>query len=120
MSVVLNLIVVLHLIGMAAIVGGWLTVLAAPRTTQVMLWGARAQLITGLVLVGIIESGAIDGEEELNHAKIGVKLLVAIAVAAFAEISAARAKRSETVATWMPQAVGVLAIVNVLVAVLWE
>jgi hypothetical protein len=120
MTVVFHLIVVLHLLGMAAIVGGWLTTFAAPRTNQVMLWGARAQLITGLVLVGLVESGVIDEEEELNHAKIGVKLLVALAVAAFAEISAARAKRGGTVATWMPQAVGALAILNVLVAVLWE
>jgi hypothetical protein len=41
-------------------------------------------------------------------------------VAGLAEVSAARAKRGETVAIWMPQAVGLLAILNVLVAVVWE
>lgn len=39
-----------------------------------MLWGARAQIIAGLALVGLAEA-ALDNE--LNHIKIGVELIVA-------------------------------------------
>ncbi|SLJ82887.1 Uncharacterised protein [Mycobacteroides abscessus subsp. abscessus] len=50
--------------------------------------------------------------------KIGVKLIIALAVAAFAEIGRADAKKGKDV-PWMTHAAGGLAIVNVLVAVLW-
>lgn len=117
MEVVYNLIVVAHLLGMAAIVGGWLAVARDPRPSEVMVWGARIQVVTGLVLVGMAE--AIDSLDiELDHAKVGVKLVVAIAVAACAEIARARGKRGENVAT-LVNAAGILAIVNVIVAAMW-
>ena len=58
-------------------------------------------------------------DAEVNHVKIGVKLLIAIAVAAAAEIGAARAKRDEPNPV-LVNAAGGLAILNVLVAVLWR
>lgn len=57
--------------------------------TPALVWGARAQLVTGLILVGLAEMD--DGD--VNHAKIGVKLVVAIAVAACAEIAPRRGRR---------------------------
>ena len=52
------------------------------------------------------------------HAKIGVKLVVAIAVAACAEIAAAKGKKGDA----RPQlvtAAGALALLNTAIAVLW-
>ena len=114
MDVVINVFVVLHLIGMAAIVGGWIAHRAGATALTPIVWGARAQIVTGLILVGLNESN----KDPVNHAKIGVKLLVAIAVAACAEIARGRAKRGNP----KPQlldAAGVLAILNVAIAVLW-
>src|SRR6478672_4987712 len=96
---------------MAAIVGGYFVTLREPHVNLVQLWGARAQVITGLVLVGLRESGAVD-DEPLNHTKIAVKLVIAIVVLAAAEIGFRRRRQGDPLAH-------VVGIVNVMVAVLW-
>jgi hypothetical protein len=109
-----DLFLVLHLLGVAAIVGSAVFV-ARGEVTPALLWGARAQIITGLILVGIDEAGT----NPVDHAKIGVKLVVALAVVACAEIAGARARKG------MPRpnlvhAAGGLAVINTLVAVFWH
>ncbi len=151
MSVAISVLVVLHLLGAAAIIGPWLAAPRRPRIAMAMVWGARAQLVTGLVLVGLHEMST-DPAEALNHVKIGVKLLVALACAACAEIARARQARAETGGTGeagqtaglagadrgprtgeraggsafatvpaagLTRATALLAVLNLLVAVLW-
>ena len=67
--------------------------------------GARAQLVTGLVLVGLAETG----DEELNNTKVGVKLLVAVAVAACAEVAAAKERKKQGPRPQLVTAAGVWA-----------
>lgn len=113
MEIVEHLLVLAHLLGMAAIIGSAVFV-ARGAATPALVWGARAQLVTGLALVGLKE---MDGGG-LNHAKVGVKLLVAVAVAACAEIAAAKSRKGDE----RPQlvtAAGALAILNTAIAVLW-
>lgn len=121
MEFLYNLIVVCHMLGLAALVGAYLVAVSQSKTALVpnvvMVWGARIQLLTGLILVGLAE-GALD--MDVNNTKIAVKLVVAIAVAAFTEIAAAKARKGQPVAAGMVHAAGVLAIVNVLVASLWK
>ncbi len=81
-----------------------------------MLWGARAQIIAGLALVGLAEA-ALDNE--LNHIKIGVKLIVALVAAWLVEKGSAKARRDEVVPAAMVHAAGTLAMLNAAVAVLW-
>ena len=81
MDIAHTLLVALHLLGMAAILGGWFATRTSPRVHPAMLWGARAQIVTGLVLVGLAEAGIGTDGELVNHPKIGVKLVVALAVA---------------------------------------
>lgn len=116
MDFVYNAVVVTHLLGMAAVVGGY----AADRSTvsALMVWGARLQIITGLILVGLAESIDSLGKDP-NMVKIGVKLVLALLVAAFAEMGHGDAKRGKPV-TWMPHAAGALAALNVCVAALWQ
>jgi hypothetical protein len=80
METVWDLVVVVHLVGMAAVVGGWLTQVgsARPQVPVAVLYGAIAQVISGPVLVGLASSGAVD--HDIDNAKIGVKLVVALAV----------------------------------------
>ncbi len=118
MEFVYNVVVLVHLVAMAAIVGGYLTVIKAPRITEVMVWGARIAFLAGIVLVGLGESVDSLGKD-YNMGKIGVKLLVGLAVVACAEIARAGQKRSEPVVN-LVHAAGGLAIVNVIVAVLWN
>ncbi|WP_040835398.1 hypothetical protein [Nocardia brevicatena] len=115
MDFVYNVVIVTHLLGMAALVGGY--VAGQPAVNSVMVWGARLQIITGLVLVGMAESiGSLD--KDLNMVKIGVKLVVAFLVAAFAEMGRAEGKRGKEL-PWMTHAAGGLGIVNVAIATLW-
>lgn len=116
MELVIDVFVVLHLLGMSAILGGWLAMrLGAPRGLVPLGWGARAQFIIGLILVALNELN----HEELNNIKIGVKLVVALAVVACAEIARARTKKGTDQPVLVNAAFG-LALVNVLVAVLWQ
>ncbi|KRE62105.1 hypothetical protein [Nostocoides sp. Soil756] len=114
MTLLENVFVLLHLLGMAAIVGSAVFV-ARGRSTPALLWGARAQIVSGLILVGI--AGA--GTDPVNHAKIGVKLVIAIAVAACAEIAAAKVRKGEGERPQLVTAAGALAVLNAAIAVLW-
>ncbi|WP_435199932.1 hypothetical protein [Janibacter sp. GS2] len=102
---------VLHMVAMLAIVVG---PLVAGRGHLVQVWGARIQLFIGLGLTGIAEAG----DDPVNHAKIGTKLVIMIAVLACAEIGNAKGKRGENGTTLAWVAAG-LAVVNALVAFLW-
>ena len=90
MDLLVNVFVVLHLLGMAAIIGSAVFV-ARGAVTPALLWGARAQLLTGILLVGLLQAD----DEDVNNTKIGVKLLVAIAVVACAEIAAGKERQGE-------------------------
>jgi hypothetical protein len=114
MDLLRDLFLILHILGVAAIVGSAVFV-ARGVPTPALLWGARAQVITGLVLTAIAEAG----DDPVNHPKIGVKLVVARAVAACAEVANGREKRGDAHAT-LVHAAGGLAILNVAVAVLWS
>jgi hypothetical protein len=103
----------LHIIGAAAIIGPALDQLRAEtkRITTAMVWGARAQIITGLALVGV----AYASDHEPDHVKIAVKLLIALAVVGIAE-----ATRKKGAVTWAFWSVFGLTVVNVIVAVFWH
>jgi hypothetical protein len=112
-------IVVLHFIGLAMLVGGFIAQSrSTPRVvSRTMFDGAMTQLLTGLILVGMRESSLDLGEEgELDQTKIAVKLVVALVVAIIAVIGR-RKPEGEQQPYWL--AAGVLAIANILVAVLW-
>ena len=72
----------LHLVGFAALFGGlFVQVRADPRVVNnAVLHGALTLLVTGLLLVGVLEGM----EPEVNRAKIGVKLAVMLVVAVLA------------------------------------
>ena len=113
MYFVFNLVLLTHLLGMAALVGGYLVALGRPAWNGAILWGARAQVLTGLIIVFMLE--LFDGLPEPEHMKIGVKLLIAIAVVAVVETG----RRRTPVRTGLLHAAGGLALLNTALAVLW-
>ena len=115
MSVLYNVFVVIHLLGMAALVGSYFTVLKAPSTTEVMVWGARMQFVSGLIIVGLGE-GALD--KNYIHAKIAVKLVLSLVIVALAEITRAKQKKGQPNPN-LVHVVGGLSIVTVFGAALW-
>jgi thiamine transporter ThiT len=117
MDLVYDLLVALHLLGMAAVVGGWIAVRSGRTVIAPIVWGARAQLVTGLVLVGIA-SAIKDDEHTVDNTKIAVKLVIALVVLAAAEIGSARGRKGQDTGSLLDVAGGG-AVANVLVATLW-
>ena len=120
MEFVYNVLLVLHFIGLASVVGGFLVQMKSPDkgVNPAMLHGALTQLITGVLLVGIAEMSTNVPYEgfEIDHAKIGVKLLLTVVITVLAFVG--RKRTPPQVGLW--GAIGALSIVNILIAVFWN
>jgi NO-binding membrane sensor protein with MHYT domain len=116
MEFVYNLIVILHFIGLASVVGGFLVQMksADKGVNPAMLHGALTQLVTGVLMVGLIEGGAVD--YQLDMTKISVKLLITVIITILAFVG--RKKTPPQVGFWA--AIGALSIANIFIAVLWS
>lgn len=118
---ILHSLVVLHFIGLAALLGGFLTQMKAMGKGQAvivpaMVHGAWTMLITGLLLVGVREWMAVmEWDDALNHMKIGVKSLVVAVIL----ILVIHYKKKQTVSTKVFGAIGLLTVLNVVLAVFW-
>ncbi len=116
MSFVYDVVVVLHLLGMAALIGGWMTQLrvSGDRTVSAtVLYGAATQVVTGLVLVGL--ASTVVDDQAVDNVKIGVKLLIALVVLVLAGAN----RRRSSVTSGAYAVIGGLAVLNVAIAVLW-
>ena len=69
MDLLHKILLFLHLLGMAAVVGGWIAIRAGRTVTPVVVWGARAQLVTGLLLVAFASTNTTD-DWVVNNAKV--------------------------------------------------
>jgi hypothetical protein len=124
MEIVTHIFFVLHMLGLAAVIGSFFFQLRRKSGFEfrIMLIGAITQLVTGLALVGLIQAA---GDEELNNAKIAVKLGIAVVVLIAVIIGGSRQKKagtgglSEKIALPWLHIAGAGAIANVLVAALW-
>jgi hypothetical protein len=114
---VYNLLVVLHFIGLASLLGGFIVQMKSPEkgVNPAMFHGALTQLVTGVLLVGIASAGLVPGEE-VDHAKIAVKLVIVLIITALAFIG--RKRTPPQVGLW--GAIGALTLVNVVIAVFWN
>ncbi|MCG2624203.1 hypothetical protein LVY72_20140 [Arthrobacter sp. I2-34] len=106
-----------HILGVAAIVGVWFANFRKPSVSPWQFHGAWVQLVTGLLLVGIIEMGDLG---QVNNIKIAVKLIIALIVFIAAFIGYRKQKKGEPVSTGLAHAVGGMALINVAVATLWH
>ncbi|NUL48053.1 hypothetical protein F7P69_23025 [Cellulosimicrobium funkei] len=116
MEVVTAVVVAVHIISAAAIVGGWLAHFRNPTVTTSQWYGTWGMLATGLLLAGLAEMG--DGP--VNHAKIGVKLVIGLGVFVTALLGRRKENKGEPVSTGLAHATGGMGLVNILVAVLWQ
>ena len=113
MSTLHAVLLVLHLLALAAVVVGLLRQVPAETkgVDALVAHGATTQLVTGLLLVGVLE--ADDGD--VNHVKIAVKLLVSLAVVGLAHAN----RRRASIPTGLFWGLLALEVVNVVVAVAW-
>ena len=110
-----NVLVFLHIIGAAIIIGLWIAHFRTPKVLPGQFHASLLMLVTGLLLVGIAE---VTGNP--NHIKIAVKILIALSIAAAAFIGQRKYKTGEPISTGLAHAVGGLAVINVAVATIWH
>lgn len=115
-------LVVLHFIGLASLLGGFMTQMKAmaastAKIVPAMVHGAWTLLITGLALVGVAEWRISMGADfEVDHMKIGIKSLVLIAILTLVMVF----RKKDSVKAPVFGAIGLLAILNVVLAVFWN
>ena len=104
----------LHLLGMAVLLGSFLLQRRiAPQGPLHAGWlhGSLLQLLTGLALVGVNEAQ----DNDLDHVKVTVKLLVVVVILGAVLIF----RRRERLESWLAPALAGLVVVNTAVAVFW-
>ncbi|MET8812599.1 hypothetical protein ABZW47_11380 [Streptomyces sp. NPDC004549] len=116
MDVLIHLFVGLHIIGIAALLGGFLTQMKAmgrgtARFVPGMLHGAFTMLVTGVVLVGLNEAQG----HHVNTIKIGIKLALLIVILGLVYVK----RDEEKVDKGSFALVGALTMANIFIAVLW-
>ena len=115
MELVYKLVVVLHIISWAIVIGAWITHLRPPVIATGVPHAAASALLTGVILTGI--ASASEAVTDPNNAKIGVKLIIAVVVTVLAFVGY---RKREHAKAEMAHAVGGLAVVNVGIAILWN
>ncbi len=117
MGVLTHLFLGLHIIGIAALLGGVLTQLPplgrgeTTRMVPAMLYGALTMLVTGICLVGLSQAQ----HTHLDTIKIGIKVAVLVVILGLVYVK----RDDETVDRSLVAAVGGLTAVNIFIAVLW-
>lgn len=115
MEMIYDWLVVLHFIGLASLVGGFLVQMRSKprRVNPAMFHGALTQLVTGFALVGMIGAELVD--RDIDYNKITVKLIITLVITVLVFMH--RKKESVTNGIW--GAIGGLAILNIVIAVLF-
>lgn len=116
MQFLYNVILVLHFVGLASLLGGFIVQMkSADKGVNPAMWhGALTQLVTGVLMVGIAESGSLAGDP-LDMTKISVKLLIVLVITVLAFVG--RKKQPPQVPLW--GIIGALTLMNVVISVFW-
>ena len=121
-TILLNATVVLHFVGLASLLGGFLVQMKAlkPGTAKIipaMIHGAWTMLVTGLLLVGLHEwTFSLDPVAgEIDNIKIAVKSIVLTVVL----VLVMQNRKKDSVKSSTLGLIGGLTLLNVILAVFW-
>ena len=116
LGVVRNVLLLIHLIGFALLLGGWVVQAASRRFTLPALLRAGLGIMIGS---GLLMAIPLPIGIHLDYIKLGVKLLIALTIGAMFGVVLTREKAGNESrgAFW---AIGCLALLNAGIAVLWE
>lgn len=116
MDVLINVFVALHIIGIASLLGGFLTQMKAisagtARFNPAMLHGALTMLVTGVALVGLNQAD----DQTVNNIKVGIKMAVLVVILGLVYVK----RDEESVEKGLFAAVGGLTVANIFIATVW-
>jgi cell division protein FtsW (lipid II flippase) len=116
MEIVRLILLLLHVLGFAALIGGLLVQLREPvkRVNSLMRDGSGTAVVAGILLVGVIEMGDFHTPDSFN-AKVGVKLLIGVVILALV-MANVRKERISNALFWL---ISALTLANVVVALFW-
>ena len=119
METLKNVLLVLHIAGFAGIIGGVMMQMpkvkeGAAKINGAILHSSLLQLVTGLALVGM--AYGMGNGDFVNNAKIGVKTVVVIAIVVIALVF----KKKQNVSAGVSGAIGGLALLNMVIAIMWH
>jgi hypothetical protein len=120
-GIVKSFLVVLHLVGLSALLGGFLVQIKALRakTAEILpaiVHGAWTAFVTGLLLVGVREwELSLGGGHDLDHSKIAIKSVVALIVLVLVMLN----RKKKPVSGSALGTIGGLTFLNVVLAVFW-
>ena len=108
-----QIVVLVHLVGFAALLGGILVQTRAPEpeVNATMLWGGWTELGSGVVLVAL----ALAAGDDVAWGPVGVKTAVTL----FLVLLLARNRRFLSVPRGLWLLMGLLALLNAALSVLW-
>jgi hypothetical protein len=120
-GIIKSFLIVLHLVGMAALLGGFLVQIKAlkAKTAEIlpaMVHGAWTALVTGLLLVGVREwERALGGGSPLDHSQIAIKSVVVLVIVTLVMLK----RKQKPVSGSALGTIGGLTFLNVVLAVFW-
>jgi hypothetical protein len=109
-----QILVLFHLIGLAALLGGFLVQIRSkqPEVNASMLNGSFTLGITGLALATLDELGP----EPVDHVKMAIKLIITAVIV----VLVAKNRKFASIPRGLWGLIGALTIANAAVAVLWQ
>ncbi len=116
METLRHVVVLLHLVGFALLLGAWaVEAFGARRITRIMNIGMTISAVTGLLL-----AAPWGLSYEPNYIKIGVKLVVLLVIAALLGIGGARQRKTGQTSPALFWTIGALTVANAAIAVIWR
>ena len=108
-------LLVLHLVGWAIVLGGWLVNPRSPQPVRGTFHGALTALVTGLLMAGMVGLKLVD--DNMDWRKLVAKFVIALVVTTLAWEVHRNPDRGSRIST---TAIGSLTLVNVVLAVFWN
>jgi hypothetical protein len=113
MEILRQVLLVVHILGYAALFGGVLVQLKGPYAVNgLMRDGVGTAFVSGLLLVGVLEGGDAD----VDHMKIGVKFAIGLVLLVLVMANL----RKPTLPKGLYLGIGALTVINIAIAVLWS
>ncbi|MGN0065072.1 MAG: hypothetical protein ACI379_12590 [Nocardioides sp.] len=114
MNTVGLILLFLHILGFAALLGGLLAQVRDPekKITGIVRDGAGTAFLAGLFLVGLLEAG--DGP--VNHAKIGVKFAISLVILVLVMVN----MRKPKIPNGLYWALTAMTVLNIAIALFWS